>query len=161
MCRQRRGQLAVTDLFIAIFIFVGILISIFAAWNIYLNRLEQRSSYSSLLASAVQASDILVKSPGKPLNWELSNATVQVIGLAGTDRNLSTAKVAAFVSMDYNTSKDVLNIKRYNYKFRLVNINNSAALNYGENATGNFTVAIRRVVWYGNGTAYMDFILWK
>ncbi|MBI2545682.1 hypothetical protein HYV81_00715 [Candidatus Woesearchaeota archaeon] len=161
MHRHRKAQIAITDLFIAIFIFTGLIIAIFAAWNTYLNRLEERITYSAMLAQAVRISDVLVKSQGRPVNWEANNASAEIIGLASSDRNISVEKVTAFTTMDYNTTKELLNIKGYNYKLLLMNINNSALIDYGNNATGNLTVAIRRIVWYGNGSAYMDLIIWK
>jgi len=159
--KKTKAQIAVTDLFIALFIFMVVIISIFVAWNMYINRLEQRIEYSNILSNAVQITDTLVKSPGKPVNWELSNATAEIIGLASSDRNLSERKVNAFTTLNYNTTKDLLNIKRYGFKFTLMNVNNSALIEYGLNSTGNNTVSIRRIVWYGNSTAFMDFALWR
>ena len=159
--KYNKAQIAVTDLFVAIFIFIALLISIFVTWNIYITRIEQRDNYNNILSNAVQITDTLVKSPGKPINWEQNNATAEIIGLASSDRNLSERKVNAFVTLTYNTTKDLLNIKRYDFKFTLININNSALIEYGLNSTGNNTVSIRRIVWYGNATAFMDFKLWK
>ncbi len=159
--KWHKAQIAVTDLFIAIFIFMTVIISIFVTWNIYTNRLEQRIDYSNIISNAVQISDILVKTQGKPVNWELNNTTVEIIALASSDRNLSERKVNAFITLDYNMTKDLMNIKRYNFKFKLVNVNNSALIEYGQNSTGNTTISIRRIVLYGNATAFMDFMLWK
>lgn len=156
----KKGQISTTDLFVAIFVFLILLTTILVTWNVYSNRLNEGILYENLLLNAFYITDTLVKTQGQPDNWTLDD--VRTIGLAFNDRNLSKSKVEQFVSMDYNSTKEILNIERYDFYFQIEDPNGANLIDpYGVIGVGENIVRISRVVVYDGGPAYVRFTLWE
>ncbi len=157
---SKKGQISTTDLFVAIFVFLILLTTILVTWNVYSNRLNEGILYENLLLNAFYITDTLVKSQGQPDNWTLGN--VETIGLSFNDRNLSKNKVEQFVSMDYNYSKEMFNVERYDFYFQIEDPNGANLIDpYGVIGVGENIVRISRVVVYDGGPAYVRFTLWE
>ncbi len=123
MFKSKKSQIAVTDLFIALFMATITIIIIMFAWNRYTIILNEESDYRELEIIAFQTADLLVKSDGKPQNWENNPLNVEVIGLATEDRNLSLEKVYAFVNLSYNFTLRSLGLELYDFYFQLKGFN--------------------------------------
>src|SRR3989344_9407637 len=98
MMQKKSGQAAVTDLFIAISVFIILITITTLTWNLYNIRLTSRFDYDEMMLKGFQVSDLLVKSKGIPANWHVSyNTTLpQVIGLSENERILSAERIDAF-----------------------------------------------------------------
>lgn len=156
---RRKAQIAVTDFFIALFIFVILLSFIMLTWNRYNLRLNERLEYEDMLTQALQVSNGLVKTSGYPVNWNSSN--VKVIGLASTDRVLSSDKLARFNNMSDADLIDTFKIAPYYFMFQLKNINGSAILAKGYAFSGDRSANIKRIVLYNGKEAIVEFSLWE
>ncbi len=106
--------------------------------------------------AALRISDLLVKTGGYPDNWENSAGSAITIGIASSDRKLDAKKLAAFLDADYGRTKGIMNIRGYDYYFRLVN-NGSTK---GMPATGGNAAFIRRVVSF-RGADTLELTVWK
>lgn len=160
MFKSKKSQIAVTDLFIALFMATIIIIIIMFAWNRYTIILNEESDYRELEIIAFQTADLLVKSNGEPQNWENSPLNVEVIGLATEDRNLSLEKVDAFVNLSYNFTLRSLGLELYDFYFQLKDFNGTRLAEQGKTPE-NFVVNIQRLVLYENEKAIVEFALWK
>ena len=69
-CRKK-GQAAITDLFVAIGIFIVLITITSILWNLYNIRLQNRMIYDDLVIKGFQISDLMLKTPGKPDNWDV------------------------------------------------------------------------------------------
>jgi len=156
----KKAQISTTDLFVAIFVFMILLTAILVTWNVYSDRLNEGILYENLLLNAFYITDTLVKTQGQPDNWIVGD--IQTIGLADTDRSLSKTKVNQFVSMDYNTAKEIFNVERYDFYFQIEDPNGANLIDpYGTIGVGENIVRISRLVIYDGGPAYVRFTLWE
>lgn len=176
MIIQKRGQAAVTDLFIAISVFIILITIITLTWNLYNIRLTSRLDYDEMMLKGFQVSDLLVKSKGVPANWQNNyNKTTprqtpadinppQIIGLADNERILSPEKIDAFKDIsDANPQivKDALKVNLYNYYFVIRNQTGVPLLNTGLFPAGKYAVNLARIVLYKDQPVIMEFAIWK
>lgn len=154
-----KAQIEVIDFFVALGLFLIMLLVIIIEWNLYSSNLNDNIDYNTMLVRANQVADFLVTSEGIPANWT-SDDDVQLPGLALIDRNISSQKVDYFIDL---TSADVIEffkLRSYSYNFSLVYVNGTMIAGSGQDlSTSNTTVNVRRYVTYGNRTAYLDFKL--
>ncbi|MEK6903061.1 MAG: hypothetical protein AABW64_00245 [Nanoarchaeota archaeon] len=175
---SRRGQAAVTDLFISISVFIILITIITLTWNLYNIRLQNRFDYDDMMIKAFQVTDSLVKGRGVPTDWETQNpvTNVQVLGLSENERFLSEQKVKIFAKdpkiysaalLSDAVLKSTLKINLYNYYFVLRHLNGtvtgcpSACNNRGTFPSGNYVVNLARLVMYQNQPVYLEFAVWK
>ena len=90
--------------------------------------------------AAISATDLMLKSPGSPSNWEQNPSGVQMIGLASTPYTLSAAKLGNFTAMNYSQQKDLLGMQEQFYFY----IDNAAGTRLYED--GNLTVKSNSIV---------------
>lgn len=158
---MRKAQIASIDLFIAITIFLILLGVVLHAWNIYNMRLQDNIEYERMQLAAFRASDLLAKSSGYPPAWEENPAAAETLGLASSGRILSASKVSAFISMDYDASRQKLKLMPYEYRFRIKQLSNNVTTGSGVPASGDLAVSTERYVSYNNENAIMEFTVWK
>ena len=162
MFRYKKSQLAVTDLFLALFIATILIVTIIFAWNRYIVILGDNVDYEEMQIIAFQVSDLLVKSKGEPEDWENNPDNVDVIGLASSDRELSTEKVDAFVNLPYNITSKSLGVELYSHYFQLKHINGTKMAEQGVIFPKNRSVVnVQRLVVYENEEAIVEFAVWK
>ena len=160
MFKRKKSQIALTDLFIALFIatlLVGIIIFALNRYNLILN---EESDYNKMQIIAFQTADLLVKSGGRPADWEKSPFEAEVIGLADADRTLSEDKLNAFTNLSYDYASELLGLELYDFHFQLKQINGTKLAEHGK-TPANFVVNVQRIVLYKNEKAIMEFAVWK
>lgn len=118
-----KAQIALIDFFIAFFLFVIVISATIYTWNLYLTRLNEDMENNEMMIKAIQTTEVLVKSSGVPTRWSLSNVTL--VGLAESDRILSTEKVDLFVNLPESQIKNIFRIQLYGFYFAIMGMNNS------------------------------------
>lgn len=162
MKQNKKSQIFTIDLIAAMFIFIVLLTAIMLMWNRYIVIADDHIEYDEAQIIGYQISDVMIKSQGKPSNWEENSSKALIIGLANSDRRLSSSKVNAFLNMSYNDSKKALNIPYYDFSFQIKDLlGNNLTSFYGNNEEGDFTINLRRYVFYENEKAIMEFKLRK
>ena len=156
---MKKGQAIITDLLVAISVFIVLVISINIAWDYYSLKINDDAVYSDMFIRASQISETLVTSKGYPINWNSTN--VEIIGLALTDRNLSESQIGNFTALSTSTVKDLLKIALYNFTFQLTYLNSTPIALYGDSGNATISTNSRRVVLYKNESAILNFNIWK
>lgn len=160
MFKHKKSQMAIIDLFIAIFVFSILVVMVIFIWNKYGMILTENNEYGRMQIITFQRADLLVKSKGDPRNWEDFPAGVDVIGLAESDRNISIEKVDAFINLSYNTTLKSMGLELYDFYFQLKHINGTKLAEHGNNPN-NTVVNVQRLVTYKNEKAIVEFAVWK
>lgn len=158
---SNKGQIVITDLFIAVAVFVILMTIITVTWNLYSIRLEITFSYDDMVVRGFQISDSLVKSPGNPEDWEKNASGVNQIGLANDDHILSQEKVSAFLGMSNEDIKNALNVNLYDFYFVIREAEGTVLISKGNIPSGKYTVNLARIVQYADKTRVMEIALWK
>lgn len=106
---MNKGQLISADFTPSLFLFLGILVGMLVTWDSVVSQIEDVNTRNDMERAALLASDSLVRGTGRPSNWSSSN--VVVIGLSdGTPNVLNPDKAAALLTVNYNTSKELLGV---------------------------------------------------
>ena len=134
------------------FVFASLIFMIILGYSIvaYSNSIEQIKSDISknkIESEVFSISQILVKSPGTPANWEDNPGAVVVIGLAGSENILSLEKVDAFDSLSINETKDILGIN-HDFYIQIESIDGDKFFSKGTELANSSSVSIERVVYY-------------
>jgi len=154
-----KAQIAVTDFFIALFI-LGILLSfIILAWNTQERRFNEKLEYENMIVTAFQVTDVLVKTEGYPIGWNISN--VRVIGLAGIDRIISGDKLALFDNITYDSLRSKLGLLPYHFELVMERLDGTPVYYKGSAFTGDKSVNIKRIVLFDGQEAVVRFNLWR
>lgn len=156
---MRKGQVAMTDLFISITLFLLLLTFFFFMWNKYTLRLADLGRHNELELLAFQTADLLTLSPGIPSVWEENTNALQVPGLASRPGVLSPQKVNAFMNISYNTTISLLNLDRFEL-YLLLKKKDHAVFEIGQYPTRQ-SIRIQRRVVYQNESATLDIVLWQ
>lgn len=113
------------------------------------------SEFATVQKRAIQISDVLVTTPGRPVYWHVNDSQTKSIGLVWKDRVLSTAKLKALQFIDYEKMRSVLGSGVYDLRLQLLNASNTSdtcpvdntVIDEGETADdANVKVRIDRVV---------------
>jgi len=170
MKTTRSGQAAITDLFIAVAIFIVLITITTLIWNLYTVRLEARLDYDTMLLRNYHIVEGLIRSPGYPEDWErwnLPNETTQFFGLTEYDHVLSAAKVEKFVELSnplnpqYAGLKEIMKIALYDYYFVLKTENDVIVYSSGRIPTGKYAVNLARLVLFQGQPHILEFAVWK
>jgi hypothetical protein len=118
-----KGQLSSADALIANVIFALILVFLVVFWYVAMGNIGNVTAKNSFEKSAVTITDIMLKSPGTPQDWENDPSSVETIGLAadaGDHNVLSRKKIENFTTMDYNATKEVFGLDEMTEYYFLV-----------------------------------------
>ncbi|MCX8175268.1 MAG: hypothetical protein N3E51_03625 [Candidatus Micrarchaeota archaeon] len=147
-----RGQALSTDAIISLSAFSILLFFIASYWTYASQSASEAYSQSRLEKSALSASDLLVKSPGYPPNWESNPQTASSIGLAQSPNRLSSPKLSALASLGYQNAKLYMGLEK-DFYLAITLQNGSTVFSLG-NSTFNASqsVTITRLAFL-NGSA--------
>ncbi len=159
-----RGQAAVTDLFIAIAVFVLLITIITVDWNKYQIQLASELDYDTMKFKAFHIIDALVRTPGVPEDWEAQPELPSVIGLASEPNVISNAKLTAFINtLTPAQIKEIFKINLYTFFFELKDQNGAILYSHGTptNNTADFSVVLSRPIIYQENVGVVSFTIWK
>lgn len=152
-----KGQIFSTDLFSSLFVFIIIFAALAIMWNNAIERQEKDESLKEIELEAMRVSDLIIRTPGYPANWEnIPVDNVRNVGLINSDREIDKDKLNAFLLMNYDESKIKFSIQRFDYSFRLVKANITKGSSGGSNK-----ILIRRPVLFNGTVDTFEFELWK
>ena len=160
---RKKAQLFSIDLVISLVLFTVVFIFVLALWNLYSLRLQEKSEFDELQFTALQITDLLLRTPGYPENWLANPTEVAVLGLAKSDYTIDPLKLSTFLNLEYNFTKKVLNIERWDYQFRMRTKYGVVAAEKGNPppVSAQRVVSINRFALIGNETRQVQLLLWK
>ncbi|MDY6774425.1 MAG: hypothetical protein SVS85_04455 [Candidatus Nanohaloarchaea archaeon] len=162
MSRSRRGQMFSTDFILSSFVFFLILSVAVLSWNMAYAERNRFSEFQAMNQRAFQFTDMMVRTPGYPRDWTANN--VQIIGLARPDHVIQVEKVEELASMNYNETKRVMHLDRYDYFLNITTEDFHTSLGKQPSNADNIVVERRTVLvnttnLFQRGT--LEFVLWN
>jgi len=137
---EMRAQISSIDLVLALIVFSLLFVFFVSSWSSTVSSAKNAMKKNRMEYAALSATDLMLKSPGKPANWEQNPASVQMVGLASTPNVLSQAKLGNFTAMNYSAQKSLLGMQEEFYFY----IDNAAGTRLFED--GNLTVKSKGIV---------------
>ena len=156
----KRGQTVLIDFSLAVFIFFIAFAFLTIFWVDNIEEKTRETRFFDMDLKANIASEILVKSRGSPVNWhELNTSQIDFIGLAFRERSIDEQKLNAFKIMEYNISRELLNISEYDFYFDFIGEDNVTA---GLPPIANVdSITVTRIVEYKGSEAIARITLYQ
>jgi len=129
-----KGQMFTTDFVASMIIFLMVLNLGLFALNESTQGQTRFNEENRMLRQAYQTSDLLVRTPGHPTDW--NHSTVQIVGLADSNHILDPTKLSEF-AMIYSYRQQRQELGVLPYEFRIAIESNGSILEIaGENGAG-------------------------
>jgi len=165
MYKRKKGQAAITDLFVAIGIFIVLITITSVLWNLYHIRLINRMDHDDIVVKTFQVSDMLLKTPGSPDNWDYlvleqgaNSDAIDFIGIIDEEYKIPYDKITALVALREDEIKEVFHAGQYSFGLRIKDANSNIVFSVGKmSGGGKFSVNLARDVMYEPtpGAAYV------
>ena len=154
------------DFITSVVVFAVVFAVIMFAWNYTVQKNAEKNTFKELQNKGLVVSDVLIRVPGNPQNWNDDN--VKSIGLAVRENVLNKSKVKEFVLMDYGKARAMLGLGNSDFYFRMEYLNGSlieyegVTLEKGVYPTGNTTIVpVERTVLFGDRIAKFLLVLYS
>jgi hypothetical protein len=160
---SKKAQIFSLDAVLSIVGFIVVFVFLLSLWNLYSIRLQENIITEELNLLAFQITDVFTKTAGVPNNWENNPSNTSVIGLISSPGFLDGNKLTAFLNLNYNTTRSLLNIERFEYYFEVKDVDGNSLNATGkkiENSTSN-SISITHFMLQQNETRQISFTLWK
>lgn len=160
----KKSQLSISDLFLAVCIFIVLIGAVIFIYSHYSSEFESRQEFNRMQLNAFQTAELLVKSGGSPAGWENMPDQTTIMGFAhnsNSKRNISSQKVGAFVNMSYSDIKRIFGTN-YEFYLRITDIEGNIMAEKGRtpaDSPGARAVSIERRVLYNGQNAVLLFAL--
>ncbi len=166
---NKKAQLAMIDLMVAIGISLIMIAAIVISWNNITNEINSKRNLDDMQIKILQISDVLISSAGTPNSWEENSSNMQSLGFAYTDRILSANKLKNASNMDYGNISRLLQIQKYQIAVNITYLNNSNIYSIGNNSSPSKSIiTLNRLAILRNETrenkneiVKVKFTLWK
>ncbi|HIE34409.1 MAG TPA: hypothetical protein EYP86_04660 [Candidatus Altiarchaeales archaeon] len=184
----RKAQTFSSEFLLAYLIFLLVLTSIFILWDTTNKNIMASETLYNMENLGINAVEKLIRTSGVPSNW--SDATspddILSLGLVNESRILNEKKVLKFIELmnttvdtlcpsdipsprsNYNCSRYLLSIGKYEFYFELMDINGTTLnLNGTRCTTGNYPsnddykITLRRTAILNNEIVRIRFTIWK
>ena len=161
--KNKKGQIFSIDAGISLISFIMVFIVVIAIYNLYTTRLNDNVLSTDLQLSAFTMSNALINTKGEPINWNNNLNNVTVMGLAKHKGLIDKDKLDGFLAMDYNLSKEIFNVEKFDYYFRVYDSSGEFLNNSGVNMSDEIleAVSVNRYVLVDNQTRQLQLILYR
>lgn len=162
MFERRAGQVVLFDLIMSFVLFLMLFGAASYLWNASLSGLQETTSRYHLQERAIQANELLVRSPGIPERWEADLSRMRVLGLATRDRVLSPQKVGNITNIEYAVLKNGLRLRDFECYMRVIQPGTGVLAETGLRPQGSdYATSARRIAWYEGRAVIVEVTIWK
>jgi hypothetical protein len=106
----KKGQVNTLDFMISVLVYAVMLIFLIGFWYLSIAEISGMVEQDRMDSAAVTISDMLIKTPGLPDDWEDGPENVWALGLARDQNVLSREKLANFSALGYNESRELMGL---------------------------------------------------
>ena len=157
--RGSKGQAISADFMFAMIIMLIVIGAAASSWDRVMYLIRQKTQRTELRRLGLAVSDVLVRSPGTPSDW--NSSSVLSIGLVDEHNVLNKGKIQEFVGMPESEIQSKLRIEGYGFSFRVRATNGTTIASHGS-APSSITnaVTVRRIAVYDTIPVHVEFGLW-
>ncbi len=161
---NKKAQLAMIDLMVAMGISLIMIAAIVISWNNIMNEINEKKGLDDIHIKLLQVSDVLISSYGTPSSWEKDVNNIESLGLATSDRVLNTAKLTAASSLSTSTITSLLQLQTYKLTVDIIK-NSDSTLLYQIKSTNDSPsgtiIVLNRLAILENEVVKVKFTFWK
>jgi hypothetical protein len=152
-----KAQFFSYDFMIGVFLIVLASGFWFWSWERYIVETRRRRTWQEMELVASDLSDLIIRIPGVPANWNSSN--VEVIGLADEPQVLNSSKLAEFAKLSYADVTSIWGIP-YNFHFNLTYPNGTLIQEKGLVPAGDYASVSKRIALLNQSEVFVYVTLW-
>ena len=160
-----KAQVWSMDFIASITVFILMFSIVVFSWNYVNTQNAEKSTFNEIQTLGLDISDILVRVPGNPEDW--NESTVTSIGLATRENVLDKDKVDRFISMNYSQSRALMGLPGMDFYFTLEYLNGTTIQYKGKNMTAgsypvnaSISVPVLRPVLFGKTPAKLRLVIY-
>lgn len=150
----------ITDLFVAVGIFIILITITSVLWNLYNVRLINRLEYDDLVVKSFEISDLLLKTPGEPDNWDyliltgaITAEEIKFVGLVEEELKIPFNKTQGMDILEEEAIRGIFHAGQYRLGIRIRNSTAGEMYVMGKVSGGSkFSVNLGRDILYQNST---------
>ncbi|MBI4154812.1 hypothetical protein HY498_01860 [Candidatus Woesearchaeota archaeon] len=151
-----KGQVAIMDLVLAFVISFGLIIILLSFIDQPTDIINDRIQIEDKLIKALEATNILLNTYGKPINWD--NETVLLPSIINKQNVIDLNKLNNFKNLNYERKKELLNLEGFNYT--LIVKSNTSEIIDGKINEDTEIVTLNRIALVGGESVYVQFKVW-
>lgn len=151
-----RGQVAILDLVLAFVISISLITMLIFFIDQPRDIINDRIQIEDKLQKALEATNILLNTYGKPINW--NNENVLLPSIINKQNVIDNDKLNNFKNLDYERKKELLNLKGFNYT--LIIKSNTSEIIDGKINNDAEIVAVNRIALFGGESVHVQFKVW-
>jgi hypothetical protein len=160
MKRRSKGQAISIDFMLAMIIMLIIIGMASSSWDRIMYIMNEKTQRTELKRLGLAVSDMLVRNPGTPSDW--NGSSVLSIGLVDKHNVLNKNKIQSFLGMSKNEIQNKLGIQGYGFSFRVRAVNGTVIADYVSTPSNPTNVIIvRRIAVYETIPVHIEFGLWR
>ena len=131
------------------------------SWTYYKIRLDETYHVYDMKYKANILSDILVKTPGEPVNWEeVPGDEVVSLGFARKDREIDPDKIRGIKYLSDQKIREILKTDQFNFQIIVRSLDGTIIKQVGDAPSGGISAKATRVVSYDGQTAFFELTVW-
>lgn len=159
---NKKAQLFSIDIVVALVLLLILFVFLISIWNLNTSKLSDNLSSEEMELLSYHITNILFNTKGTPDNWELFPENTTTYGLSKSPNTLDPDKVNAFLSINYNDSKVIFNIERYDYLLKIQDINGNTLNTLGiEPSNQKQSITLTKITKISDEKRIILFTLWQ
>lgn len=154
-----RGFAIATDFFLASVVFMVVLAYSFYTYYYYLGEFGATEARKEAEISSLALTDMMLKGPGEPVEWQDAPNGTKAIGLAYEENIIDPEKLQALEMMDYNRSRGLMGLST-DYYMRVRRVDGVVIMEKGVKQNES-AVSMRRIAVYNGSYSWVELDVYR
>lgn len=154
-----RGFAIAVDFFLAAMVFMLVLAYSSYTYYYYVGQYRAAEARKETEISSLAITDLMLKSPGNPVEWQNDPNGTMAIGLAYEENIIDPEKLSALEMMDYNRSRELMGLST-DYYMRVRWVDGTLIMEKGGKQNES-AVSMKRVAAYNGTYAWVEFDVYR
>ena len=154
-----RGFAIATDFFLASVVFMIVLAYSVYTYYYYLGEFGATEARKEAEISSLALTDMMLKSPGNPVEWQDAPNGTKAIGLAYEENVIDPEKLQALEVMDYNRSRELMGLGT-EYYMRVRRVDGTIIMEKGARQNES-AVSMKRIAVYNGSYSWVELDVYR
>lgn len=156
---MNRGFAIATDFFLASMVFMLVLAYSTYTYYYYVGEFRAAEARKETEISSLAITDLMLKGPGNPAEWQDDPGGAKAIGLAYEENIIDPGKLDALGAMDYNRSMELMGLST-DYYMRVRWVDGTVIMEKGIKQNES-AVSMKRVAAYNGTYAWVELDVYR
>ncbi|MCX6768721.1 MAG: hypothetical protein NTY83_02680 [Candidatus Micrarchaeota archaeon] len=154
-----RGFAIATDFFIATTVFMMVLAYSTYTYFYYVGQFGDAEARKEAEMSAMAITDLMLKGPGNPVEWQYAPNGTTSLGLAYEPNVIDPEKLSALEAMEYNRSRELMGLGT-DYHMRVRRVDGTVLMEKGTRQNES-AISVKRVAVYNGSYSWVELDVYR